>query len=50
MQVRPFEISVPSDVLEDLRERLRRTRWPDSVPGMGWEQGTPPEALRGLLR
>ena len=50
MQVRPFEISAPSDVLEDLRERLRRTRWPDSVPGVGWEQGTPPEALRGLLR
>jgi pimeloyl-ACP methyl ester carboxylesterase len=50
VQVRPFEISVPSDVLEDLCERLRRTRWPDSVPEVGWEQGTPPEALRGLLR
>jgi pimeloyl-ACP methyl ester carboxylesterase len=50
VQVRPFEIAVPDDVLEDLRERLRRTRWPDSVPDVGWEQGMPPEALRGLLR
>jgi hypothetical protein len=50
MQVRPFEISVPSELLEDLREPLHRTRWRDSVPGVGWEQGMPPEALRGLLR
>jgi pimeloyl-ACP methyl ester carboxylesterase len=36
----PFPIHVPDEVLDDLRARLRRTRWPDQIPGIGWEQGT----------
>jgi microsomal epoxide hydrolase len=38
--VEKFEIFVPDAVLEDLRERLARTRWPDQVPGSGWDYGT----------
>jgi pimeloyl-ACP methyl ester carboxylesterase len=38
--VEPFRIHVADEVLDDLRARLRRTRWPDQVPGIGWEQGT----------
>ena len=37
---RPFAVRVPEDVLVDLRERLRRVRWPDEVPGDGWSYGT----------
>jgi microsomal epoxide hydrolase len=37
--VRPFSISVPDSVLIDLRERLARTRWPDAMPGAGWDEG-----------
>ncbi len=29
--------------------RLRHTRWPDEVPGIGWEQGTELEWLRHLV-
>jgi pimeloyl-ACP methyl ester carboxylesterase len=47
--MRPFRIQVPDDVLDDLRARLRQTRWPDSVPGVGWEQGTRQEWLRHLV-
>ncbi len=36
----PFRIDVPDAVLEDLRSRLRNARWPDEIPGIGWEQGT----------
>ena len=36
----PFRIHVADEVLDDLRRRLRHTRWPDQVPGIGWEQGT----------
>ena len=25
----PFRLAVPDDVLDDVRERLTRTRWPD---------------------
>jgi epoxide hydrolase len=39
-QIRPFRIEVPEAVLEDLRERLARTRWPDQIPGSGWDYGT----------
>ncbi|MDQ2844523.1 MAG: epoxide hydrolase N-terminal domain-containing protein [Acidobacteriota bacterium] len=35
-----FRIHVADEVLGDLRARLRQTRWPDQVPGIGWEQGT----------
>ncbi len=35
-----FEISVDDTVLDDLRERLARTRFPDQIPGTGWDYGT----------
>jgi len=35
----PFRIDVPDSVLDDLRERLARTRWPDPLPGAPWERG-----------
>ena len=36
----PFEAAVPATVLDDLRDRLVRTRWPDQVRGTGWDLGT----------
>lgn len=36
---RPYRIDVPDSVLEDLRVRLRRTRWPEPMPGSGWDFG-----------
>jgi Epoxide hydrolase N terminus len=38
--VEPFRIHVADEVLNDLRARLRNARWPDQIPGIGWEQGT----------
>lgn len=35
-----FRVQVDDAVLADLRERLRRTRWPDQVAGSGWDYGT----------
>ena len=40
MDVQPFKVEVPDEVLEDLRERLDRTRWPDGIPDSGWDYGT----------
>ena len=40
MDVRPFKVEVPDATLEDLRERLGRTRWPDEIPGSGWDYGS----------
>ena len=33
--VQPFEVSIPQEDLDDLHERLVRTRWPDELPGVG---------------
>src|SRR5260370_27517867 len=49
MQAEPFRIEVPQSVLDDLRDRISRTRWPDEIAGSGWEQGTNLAALRDLL-
>lgn len=38
--VESFQIHIEDKILDDLRSRLRQTRWPDQVPGIGWEQGT----------
>ena len=40
MEVRPFTIHVPDDVLDDLRQRLGHTRFPDEIPGSGWGYGS----------
>lgn len=47
MSVRPFVVDVPQRELDDLRERLRRTRLFDS--DLGWTAGTPTRTLRELV-
>lgn len=44
-----FVISVPEDVLTDLRERLGRTRWAPDFANAGWAYGTRYEELRELV-
>ncbi len=39
MQIEPFTISVLEEVLDDLKMRLERTRWPDEVEQSGWRYG-----------
>ncbi|MFF7381879.1 alpha/beta fold hydrolase [Streptomyces griseoluteus] len=46
--IRPFRIDVPESELADLRHRLDRTRWPDELPGVGWDYGVPRDYLREL--
>jgi len=49
MHVEPFAVAVPDAVLNDLRERIGRTRWPDAAPGEAWGQGVEVGYLRELL-
>ncbi len=44
----PFEIQVPDAVLDDLRERLARTRFPDEVNDADWSYGTALAYLKEL--
>ena len=43
-----FRIAVPDLVLDDLRERLRRTRWPEPETVGDWSQGVPRAYLQDL--
>ena len=47
MNTKPFRIDVDQAVLDDLRERLGRTRWPED-PGAGWATGTDTSFMRRL--
>ena len=48
-QIEPMTIDVPQQVLDDLRERLERTRWPDQVPGTGWSRGVDLDYMKQLV-
>jgi epoxide hydrolase len=39
--MRPFKIDIPQSQLDDLKQRLAATRWPDEMPGVGWSRGAP---------
>src|SRR5206468_8074953 len=45
-EILPFRIDIPQADLDDLRDRLARTRWPDQLPGVGWDYGIPLEYVR----
>src|SRR5262249_13271288 len=47
-EVRPFRVAIDDSALDDLRERLRRTRLVPELPGAGWERGVPVSYLREL--
>jgi hypothetical protein len=49
VKVEPFTVDVGDDVLDDLRARIARTRWPGAAPGEPWAQGTDLAYLRELL-
>jgi pimeloyl-ACP methyl ester carboxylesterase len=44
----PFQIDVPQDDLDDLRDRIARTRWTPQLPGDGWRRGVPADHLREM--
>ena len=47
-KISPYRIDISQGALDDLRDRLGRTRWPDELPGVGWDLGVPLDYLKGL--
>ncbi len=50
MDATPFEVSLPDATLDDLRARLRATRWPEVIGEDGWQYGVPQAWLRDMVR
>ncbi|MFD6175897.1 MULTISPECIES: epoxide hydrolase family protein [unclassified Isoptericola] len=48
-RIDPFTPPADPGQIDDLRARLRATRWPDVPDGAGWSLGTDAEYLRGLV-
>ncbi len=40
-QIRPFKLDVPKTEIEDLQQRLKSARWPESETVEDWTQGVP---------
>lgn len=49
MTIQPFTIAIPEADLDDLRERLARTRWIDAAADDGWTYGIDQAYLRELV-
>ena len=47
--ITPFVIDIPQADLDDLQNRLRRTRFAPAAPGDSWEYGTPESYLRAMV-
>jgi pimeloyl-ACP methyl ester carboxylesterase len=45
--IREFRVDIPEATLDDLRERLERTRWPDELPD-GEDRGVSTAYIKGL--
>lgn len=48
--IRSFIITTDADALADLKERLKRTRWPDEIEDAGWDFGTNLDYMPDLHR
>lgn len=46
--IRPFRIEVPQADIDDLHNRLQRTRWADQIPDSGEEYGVGVDRVRAL--
>ena len=49
MAVESFRIAVPDEALQDLKERLQRTRFSGEIPGSEWDYGTNLAYLKELV-
>jgi hypothetical protein len=48
MHIRPFKIAISQTELDDLQDRIKRTRWPGEIAGEGWKRGMPLDYTKKL--
>lgn len=50
MNHKPFQIAIPQAQLDELKNRLAQTRWPEPLPNTGWQMGTDLRHLQNLVK
>lgn len=48
MNIKPYKINTDEKILDDLKMRLKNTRWPSPIEGIGWEYGADYAFLKRL--
>lgn len=48
--ITPFSVNYSEDLMDDLRSRIRNTRWPDEITGSGWEYGANRSYMQQLAK
>ena len=49
LAITPFSYNAPKSALDDLKQRLAQTRWPERETVSDWSQGVPLAKLRALV-
>ena len=49
LETHTFSLAIPQEVLDDLKERLARSRWPDEATGADWDYGSKLAYMRELV-
>ncbi len=49
MNIKPYKINIKKTELDEFKQRLQDTRWPESIEGTGWERGVPVDYLKKLV-
>ena len=47
--IRPFRIDIPQADLDELDDRLRRSRRAQEIPNVGWDYGVPIDYVEELV-
>ena len=50
MTVERFDARYSEPAVEDLRQRLARTGWPDQIPGSHWDYGVSLEYVKEICQ
>jgi hypothetical protein len=48
--IRPFQVDIPDEALEDLRRRIATTQWPEKETVADESQGVPLATMQQLAR
>lgn len=49
MNMNPFTVCIPDEEIEQLKQRLQMTRWPDEIPGAEWDYGIPISYMKDIV-
>ena len=50
MAIQTFQLPYSESAVQDLRERLARTRWPDTIPGSHWDYGVSLDYMKEICQ